>query len=393
MLTAVLNGRLQRNGLPTIGNRAFLLCGLFLALFCVRANCAISPSLSSAEHNSSGIAWAVKGAWHVEGTREPVFTGDSIEPRSLLEPGVRDSAHSITILLPDGQQILYECFTAKDCARGFRVPALYHAPDPFVTDMLGRIRAVLVRQRDQTAAKPAKQLHIARDEAAAVLDPGNRIEIAGLAAKLSDGKYSGDLRSVNQRYPERSGILLEKSGRSIALTVPGPGLYLLTIFDSMKWPRIEFTIAVPAAQDSSVIRDFQKEHALLANWIKNYFGWPIHDFQRAYLKSLMLGIPPAPGSNRQMASVVPSPPGVTAEPAFNPPPGFFTGNIAVTLQCTTPGAVIHYSIDTSQPLESSPAYHAPIIVKGMPITIKAFAASPGKKDSAVVTGNFRINAN
>jgi hypothetical protein len=51
---------------------------------------------------------------------------------------------------------------------------------------------------------------------------------------------------------------------------------------------------------------------------------------------------------------------------------------------------MHYTVDGSQPLNSSPIYGAPIMVKGTALTIKAFASAPGKKDSPVVTGIFRV---
>ena len=35
-------------------------------------------------------------------------------------------------------------------------------------------------------------------------------------------------------------------------------------------------------------------------------------------------------------------------------------------------------------------YRAPILVKGTALMIKAFASAPGRKDSPVVTGIFRI---
>jgi Fn3 associated len=62
----------------------------------------------------------------------------------------------------------------------------------------------------------------------------------------------------------------------------------------------------------------------------------------------------------------------------------------VTLRCDTPGATIHYTFDGSQPVASSPIYSAPISVKGTGLTIKAFASVPGRRDSAVVTGIYRI---
>jgi hypothetical protein len=47
-------------------------------------------------------------------------------------------------------------------------------------------------------------------------------------------------------------------------------------------------------------------------------------------------------------------------------------------------------LDGSQPLANSPVYDAPISVKGTALMIKAFASAPGKKDSAVMTGMYRI---
>jgi hypothetical protein len=82
--------------------------------------------------------------------------------------------------------------------------------------------------------------------------------------------------------------------------------------------------------------------------------------------------------------------GTAGEPRLFPDPGVFAGDMEVTLQCDTPGATIHYTFDGSQPVATSPIYSAPIEVKGTELTIKAFASVPGKKDSAVVTGIYRI---
>jgi hypothetical protein len=377
--------RLKSCRRPAITRR--FLCNLLLIMLPVFATVLAAQS---ANRRAPGIAWDVRGTWNVEGISAPIRTGDAVAPGSLLQPDVSAGDHSITILLPDGQRILNECFTAKDCERGFRVPALYRAPDLFTTEMLGRIRAVLVQQRGQTGAMPAKETHIARDEAVTVPGPGNRIEIGGLAAALSNGEYFGDLRSVDARYPQRSGLPLEKFGRSIVFTVPGPGLFLLTIIDSMKRPRIDFMIAVAPTPGSSVIKNFHEAHALLTEWREDYFAWPMHDFQRAYLQSLMLNFRPTPASEQKITSTDPPPSGVTAEPTFTPRPGVLAGDIAVTLRCATSGAVIHYTVDSSQPFESSAAYRAPIVMKKIPLRIKAFAESPGMKDSPVVTGNFRI---
>lgn len=338
-----------------------------------------------------GIAWRVIGQWQVEGQGASVRTGDAIVPGSLLEPSATDGDHSITVLLPDGQSILDECFTEKDCARGFRVPKLDGDPAPFTAHLIERIHAALVQQRTHPRLVLAVHSRAARDEAVAVLGTDNRIEISGLAAALSDGRYVYDLTPIGSGVPPQTGIPFQKAGHSIALTVPGPGVYRLRIVDPLRNPRIDGLIAaVRLRGGAEIVDDFHKAHALFEDWVENYQGWPVHDFQRAYLEALMLNIrPAAEGTRTAPASAGPGL-GVTAEPVFSPNPGVSAGDMAVALRCATPGASIHYTIDGSQPFDSSPVYGAPIIMKRIPLRIKAFAESPGKKDSPVVTGFFRI---
>ncbi len=82
---------------------------------------------------------------------------------------------------------------------------------------------------------------------------------------------------------------------------------------------------------------------------------------------------------------------VAAEPRYSPRPGRQSGNVEVSLSSATPGSVIHYTVDGSQPTLASSVYRAPIIVSGTALTIKAFAAARGKKDSAVVTASYYIH--
>lgn len=341
---------------------------------------------------AAGIAWDVRGEWRLAGDGAPLLTGDTIPPGSLLQPDSAQSGHSITILLPDGQRILYECFTARDCARGFRVPELESDPEPVAVRLVERIHAVLVEQRTHPQLAVATHSPAGRDEAAMIVTADGRIEISGLAATLSDGRYVYDLIPIPSAYAPRTAVPFQKSGRSIALKVPGPGLYRMRISDTLGNPRIDFLIAaVPKSEGNRIVSAFQNAHALLKNWIEEYQGWPSHDLQRLYLEGLMLNIHPAATSIRTDRARAGLGPGVTEEPVFSPQPDVSAGDKAIGLRCATPGAIVHFTVDGAQPLDSSPVYHAPIVMKRIPITIKAFAESPGKKESPVVTGIFRIS--
>ena len=245
-----------------------------------------------------------------------------------------------------------------------------------------------------------------RDEVVAELGSGNRVQIAGLAARLPNGRYTYDLRPLDHTNPPQFNLVLQKTAPSITLALPSSGLYVLTIADDLNTPRIDlFIAAVKPAQAASVEKSFGDAKALMKKWIGNYSGWPIHEFQWAYLESLMMDPKPLStggptGAAGKAASNAGVPrgntaddnhrAGVAAEPTFSPRPGLFDGDTAVTLRCETPGATMRYTVDGSQPHTSSPIYRAPIMVKGTELTIKSFASAAGRKDSAVVTGIFRI---
>ncbi|MBV8673396.1 MAG: chitobiase/beta-hexosaminidase C-terminal domain-containing protein [Acidobacteriaceae bacterium] len=275
------------------------------------------------------------------------------------------------------------------------MPSLYRQPDPFAVDMLARIHTVLLGKGGEQRVAISQDNRVARDEVVAVLGQGNRIEVAGLVSRLSDGNYTGELRPHDRRYPVQPFITLDKKENSITLILPGPGLYDLKINDALNTPRVDlFIAAISSDQASTVQEHFHHARAFFEEWNQDYQGWPIHAFQRAYLESLILNIDPLQaGGLRSSSNNGDSRSDVASEPEYSPRPGNFATDTSVTLRCSTPGAVIHYTVDNSQPVDQSPIYTAPIMVNGTELMIKAFASVPGKRDSPVVTGIFRIKSN
>ena len=78
-----------------------------------------------------------------------------------------------------------------------------------------------------------------------------------------------------------------------------------------------------------------------------------------------------------------------ATPTFSPVPGTYTSAQSVSLQDTTAGATIYYTLDGSTPTTSSTVYTAPIPVSTA-ATIKAMAAAGGFSNSAIATGAYTI---
>jgi len=81
-------------------------------------------------------------------------------------------------------------------------------------------------------------------------------------------------------------------------------------------------------------------------------------------------------------------PQVATPPTFSPLPGAYASASSVTLADTTPGAVIHYTIDGSTPTVNSPVYGAPIAVSNA--TVNAIAVATGYANSTVASASYSI---
>jgi hypothetical protein len=234
-----------------------------------------------------GIAWKVQGTWQVDG--KLIRSGDAVRPASLLQPGGQGGSHSIIVLLPDGQRVLYECFTPADCARGFRVPSLTSKPDAFAVDILARIQAVLAAKQEDTSDphNPGHAMPAPRDEAVAVLDSRNHVHVAGLIAKLPNGRYSYDLQPLDPATPAERRVVLEKTQPSVDFALPAAGIYTVTITDALNTPRVDLFLAGIKPSQSIRFQSFDRAKERMDQWNDDYAGWPMDDFLRAYLESLM----------------------------------------------------------------------------------------------------------
>ena len=79
-----------------------------------------------------------------------------------------------------------------------------------------------------------------------------------------------------------------------------------------------------------------------------------------------------------------------AAPTFSPAAGTFTTVQSVTLSDATPGAIIYYTTDGTQPTTASTKYTTAISV-GASTTINAVAAASGYSNSAVASATYTIN--
>jgi len=237
---------------------------------------AVPAAASSQLANSKasfGLAWRVTGKWHIAGSDKSILEGDAVPAGALLEPLEESQNHSVTVLLPDGQRILYQCFASRDCERGFRVPSLFRKPSSTATDLLSRVNAVMRKKDADTAWSQADDSAGARDEAAAIINADNKVEIAGLAASLSDGTYSYVVQPISRGSGQQTRGVFEKHGRSVSFSVQGEGLFDVLIYDRLNTPRIDLLLAaVRPPRANKTIKSFEDVEALLKDWNENYQG-------------------------------------------------------------------------------------------------------------------------
>ena len=243
----------------------------------------------------SGMVWERHGDWHLNGSSATLRLGEAIPAGGLLTAGAGSGAHSIVILLPDGQRMLCECYDAQRCSQGFRVPPITPRPDPAVWSMFVAVRNVLLlRSATAEVAFPTaagRAAMAANVELVAAVSPQGEISIAPALRVLPSGQYS--LAVTRNGQPTAASIpaaiqrLNWTAGQTVAqVRVDAPGLYRIRVSDQTDVPRIE--VEVLAIAPDSVATEaarLKQMRETIMQWNHIHGGWDLHAFLRAYLES------------------------------------------------------------------------------------------------------------
>ncbi len=245
--------------------------------------------------DSTGMVWERHGDWHLNGGSAPLRLGEAIPSGGLMTAGAQGSTHSLVILLPDGQRLLCECYEAKTCAQGFRVPPITPQPTAVVWDMFVGVRNVLLLRpaaAETVFPQPTGRAEMAGNfEMVAATGPRGEISIAPALRVLPAGQYSLSVIKEGQPAPGSTTPAVQPlawtSGQPVAqVRVAGTGLYHIRVSDQAYVPRIEIEVLAtsPASYPSESTKLKQTRETILG-WSHMQQGWPLHPFLRAYLES------------------------------------------------------------------------------------------------------------
>jgi hypothetical protein len=247
----------------------------------------------------SGMVWERHGEWHLNGGSGNLRLGEAISPGGLLTASPQATPHSITVLLPDGQRMLCECYEPGTCSQGFRVPAITPQPSPAVWAMfLGVRNALLLRPESAETAfavPVGRAASTANVEMVGALSPQGSVSIAAALRALPGGEYSlkiaGDWPGTNPQPPS-SQSLKWAAGHSPALVhVGGQGVYRIRISDSTNVPRIDVEVlAVSPPLLPSEIANLQQARETILRWSKIHEGWSLHSFLRVCLQARAIAL-------------------------------------------------------------------------------------------------------
>ena len=237
----------------------------------------------------SGMVWERHGDWHLNGSSAMLRLGEAIPPGGLLTAGAGTGAHSIVILLPDGQRMLCECYDAQSCSQGFRVPPITPRPDPVVWSMFVAVRNVLLlRSATAEVAYPlasGRAAMAANVEMVAAVTVQGEISIAPALRVLPSGQYS--LTVTNSGQPTNVQPLNWSAGQKLAqVRVGAPGLYRILVSDQTNVPRIQVEVLATASDSLATETARLKQlRETIMQWNHAHGGWDLHTFLRVYLES------------------------------------------------------------------------------------------------------------
>jgi hypothetical protein len=251
--------------------------------------------LAAADEALSGMVWERHGEWHLNGSSAVLRLGEAIPPGGLLTAGAESPKNSMTVLLPDGQRMLCECYEAKSCSQGFRVPAITPRPSPAVWDMFVAVRNVLLLRpasAETPFATPTGRAAMAgKVEMVAAISPQGEVSIAPALRVLPSGQYSlsvardGSQAAASNRAPTQP--LTWTAGQKTApVRLPEPGLYRIRVTDQTYVPRMEIEVlATPPALVATEADGLKQARETVMGWNQTRGGWSLHDFLRVYLQA------------------------------------------------------------------------------------------------------------
>ena len=214
---------------------------------------AIQPPVNHEPAEFSGMVWKKQGNWHVNGSTSTLRLGEAMLPGSLVTAG-NDKIDSLTVLMPDGQRLLFECSEAHACAQGFRIPEMIHRPTSVTWAMFVAVRNVLLlRPATDTAPFPTpvgRAETAGRFEIVAPIEANGQISTATALRDLPAGNYLLAVSRYGQSSDAvtRQPLLWKKLADRGLVKVEGPGLFRLQVTDASDVLRLDIEVlATPAA--------------------------------------------------------------------------------------------------------------------------------------------------
>jgi hypothetical protein len=269
--------------------RVSFLLAIFSALLAYGPPIATAAGNGTADSVFSGMVWERHGDWHLNGSSQVLRLGEAIPPGGLLTAGAGSGAHSIVVLLPDGQRMLCECYDPQACSQGFRVPPITPRPDPAIWDMFVAVRNVLLLRSATAevafAEASGRAAMAANVEMVAAVSPQGEISISPALRVLPAGQYS--LTVTNNGQSAAVQPLNWTAGQKLAqVRVGAPGLYRIRVSDQTNVPRIEVEVlaTAPGSLTTETARLKQLRETIM-QWNHIHGGWDLHTFLRAYLES------------------------------------------------------------------------------------------------------------
>jgi hypothetical protein len=216
-------------------------------------------------------------------------------PGGLLTAGAEGSTHSLTVLLPDGQRMLCECYDAKGCEQGFRIPPITPRPGSAVWDTFVQVRNVLLL-RPASAETPfpvltGRAAMAGNIEMVAPISPSGEVSIAPALRILPPGKYSlsfanDGFEATTSTRPASQPLDWKSGNKDAPVKIGEPGLYRIRVLDQSFVPRLEIEVLATTTASFAAEADGLKEiRQAVLGWNQTHGGWSLHDFLRVYLQA------------------------------------------------------------------------------------------------------------
>lgn len=242
---------------------------------------------AQAERAAVGDVLQIQGNWRIAGQTPYLLAGEGVPGGSVVQSDSGRKTDLVVVVLLSGRRLVAYCSTSP-CTAKIQVPESEVQENVTFKSMLDAVGLVLLNRRPEIAnaysATSSRGVSGQRRELVIPFSSGGKVSLNSALPALRTGHYHLEIRRVSDGQFISSREVTWNRLTGLAIVLPRPGFYLVTLEDDVGSPAGDVFIAAVAEKSAGALNaQLEKAQEICARWEGPEADSSAHLFLRAYL--------------------------------------------------------------------------------------------------------------